>query len=231
MTIHLTHIGGGRIGQRDFSKEPWGKFFPQGVPSCCDSGLPDAAVFYDPKYVSEFAPGRMTALGCYLADNKPVAGDKFLQSVIHAGADLHTIVARNDNGCAGLTYHFELHDLYALLQEKAGGAASVAEVTFPTVTATDPSDQHLDVRAEFGAPYFGAVNGTVTVDTETVCCAKHKALVLVLDTLPNADAAPTSLCAKGCNYGGPECGTGVGVNCIDIKVSAHVHIPHGIRYL
>jgi len=230
MAIYFVHTGGGTIG-RDFKTNPWQQYFPATLPSCCNIGLPDAALYYDPKYVADFAPARQVALGCYLAANKPVAGDKLMVSTLHAGIDAHTLSLRNRNGCTGWSYHLELHDLYNLAAESKGGPASVAEIVFPPVNGAVAVEQHYDIRTLNGnAPYFGDTYGTVVVDGETLCCMKHKALVLVIDALPAVGATPSGNCpTQPCDYNVAECQDVGPLNCVDFTASLHVFVPGGVR--
>jgi hypothetical protein len=230
MSVLFINVGGGQIG-RDYKTNPWQQYFPATIPSCCNTGLPEAALYYDPKYVFDFSPSRQQALGCYLAAHKPKAGDKLVGSVIHAGIDFHTLSLRNANGCVGWSYHLEVHDLYAIAAESAGGAASAALVTFPTINGATAQEKHYDVRALHGAaPLFGDSFGTVTVNGEVLCCKKHLALVLVIDALPDAGAKPTGNCpAQPCDYGAAQCKDVGPLDCVDFTASAHVFVPGGVR--
>jgi hypothetical protein len=197
-------------------------------------GMPDASQAYDPKYPAHFNPGRHKALECYLATVKLAAGDKFVLSMLHAGIDAHTLSVYAKRGCTGLTFHYELHDLLLLAAEANGGAASVAEVVFPTLTVDKAVEAKFDVRDIFGNAYFGTRAGTMVIDAglpteETVCCAKHKALVLVVDTLPAADAVPTDGCTSNpCNYGSDPCGSSA-FKCFDIDAYLHVNVAMGLH--
>lgn len=232
MAIHFLHTGGGPIG-RDHINRASGSYFPSIPTKCCNVTLPEAALYYDPKYVFDFSPKRQEAIGCYLAKKTLAAGDKLVGSMIGAGAIVDTVTVQNHHGCAGWAYHFELHDVRALVVEAEGGAASVGEVVFANIDGAAAKQVAYDVSsANDNVPYFGDPYGTVVEGGKTLCCKKHKALVLVIDTLPTAGAEPVSPCpTQVCNFQNGEIGCdAVGqLDCVSLTASVHVSIPNGVR--
>jgi hypothetical protein len=210
---------------------PSGQYFPSVPALCCNVGLPESALWYDPKYVFDFGPSRQEALSCYLAKANLAAGDRLVGTMIHAGIIVHTLTVINHHGCAGWRYHFELHDVNALVVEANGGAASTPEVTFGAIDGTVTTQRAYDVRStNSGNVYFGNPLGTITVNGQPQCCALHKALVLVIDALPDANATPTSTCPRPpCNYGPVDCAGANPLRCVDLTASVHVYVPNGVR--
>jgi hypothetical protein len=233
MPVKFLHVGGGPIGDRDYRNEVWGEFHPQGIANCCSVGLPEAALWYDPKYIGQFSPARTSALACYLERSPVAVGEKLVLSLVHAGIVADLLTVDNRNGCSASQFRFELHDLNALVTEAQGGAPSTAEVVFPTINGASRGMFAYDVTAaNSGNVYFGNPYGSVSLPGGgTAPCKRHKALVLVFSALPDTNAVPQSengSCAP-CQYGRVECDAGA-MACVDIVASLHVRVPGGLQH-
>lgn len=230
MTIYNYAIGGGPLGKVACSG---GNCGPGNLPGCCDGGSPDVAHNFEGGYsyfrALNFSKER--ALAC--ADvSKIVAGDGLLLFPVHAGFLLENLSVKNIHGCTGFTFHIELHDLYNIVSDATPLVHPTADVVLPTINAATPSFRWSDVTTANAGLYYGnPVSTRVALPGESGAqpCARHKAVVLILDTLPSVTepvgVANTCVSCAVTKFG---CGPNP-LACINVEVSAPVLFHGGLR--
>jgi len=231
MTIYNYAIGGGPLGKVACSG---GGCAPGNLPGCCDGGSPDVAHSFEGGYsyfrALNFSKER--ALAC--ADvSKIVAGDGLILFPVHAGFLLDTLSVKNLHGCAGLTFHLELHDLYDVVNDSTPLVHPTPEVILPAINGVSPSFRWSSVTAaNAGLPYYGnpiSTRPTLAGETGVQTCARHKVVVLILDTLPTVveptGVANTCVACAVTKFG---CGANA-LACINIEVTAPVKHHGGLR--
>lgn len=149
------------------------------------------------------------------------AGDGLLISEIYAHTPIENILYNNKVGLAGFTFHYELHDLYGILNN----ATSTAELSLPVINGATPRSGIIDVyQANGNEPYIGSLyDSYFTAGTPPVAqqCRGHKALVLVVDTLPAANTTP--VVPVGCDNCA-EC-KGCSASCCPLNFKIDTHVP------
>lgn len=231
MTIYNYAIGGGPLGKVACSGGGCG---PGNLPGCCDGGSPDTAHNFEGGYAYFRALNFSKERSLACADvSKIVAGDGLLLFPVHAGFLLETVAVKNIHGCTGLTYHLELHDIYDVVNDATPLVHPTPEVVFPTINAATPSFRWSNVTAlNAAALYWGNPNGTRPAgpgESGVQACARHKALVLILDTLPSAiepvGVANTCVSCSAVKFG---CSPNA-LACINLEVTAPVKFAGGLR--
>lgn len=222
-------IGGGPIGRVACSGN--GNCGPSNLPGCCDGGSPDVSHNFEGGY-SYFRAlnfSKEKALAC-MDTSAIVAGSKLILFPVHAGFLLDAVSVKNIHGLTTFQFHLELHDVYNI-----GQGTDTAEVTMPVINGATPSFRWTDIpplNTPANALYYGNPVSTRPAgpgETGAQPCARHKALVLVLDALPTVTqpVGVANVCTA-CDVTKFGCGVNplAGIN---IEVSAPVKFHGGLR--
>jgi hypothetical protein len=209
---------------------PAGACDPARGPGCCDAGLPDAASVVD-QYFRRLNFSGDQRLMCLCGDKLQAFadGDGFLLTGLYAGLPIDKIIYDNRHGCAGLEFHYELHDLATLLNSPT----STAELVLPAVDIVGSASKYgiIDIAAANGdKSYFGDPYGT-DGGTPAKPCKKHKGLVLVIDKKPTTTDVPTPGCPT-CDYAGSACAEDCcPLKCINIGTWVPTFVPQGLEMI
>lgn len=219
MTIYDVRVGGGKAGTTGGAVALPRPKTAAGM--CCEGKYPERTNWGAQYFRSiDFCAGRDAEL-CSENLQDFVAGDGLLISEIYAGTPIDTIIYNNKVGLAGFTFHYELHDLYGLLSN----AVSTAELAGAVIDGSAPIHGLVDVRAlNGGAAYMGSLYGSYfTAGTPPVDqnCLQHKALVLVVDTMPTPNTPP--VLPVGCENCA-DC-KGCSSTCCPLNFKVVTHVP------
>ena len=230
--IYNLAIGGGPLGRGACSGQQCG---PGNLPGCCDGGSPDSAHQFEGgrAYFRALNFSKEKQLACWDNASKVVAGDGLLLFPVHAGFLVETLSVANIHALPGFTYHLELHDVYGIVSDATPLTNPTPEVTMPAVVGSTVNFAWQSVTAaNAGVLYYGSPFSTraaVLPEVGLQPCAKHKAVVLIIDTLPT-DTQPTNVggvCVP-CAVTKFGCGSNplAGIN---IEVTAPVKSHGGLR--
>ena len=226
--IYNLAIGGGPLGRSACSGQQCG---PSNLPGCCDVGSPDTSHHFEGGYAYFRALNfsKEKHLACWDKANLVVAGDGLLLFPVHAGFLVKDISVANLHALPGFTFHLELHDIQSIVTDLTPLTNPTPELSFPVVTgsATSFSWTPMPVGGYSGNPY--GTRPAVAPEVGLQPCRKHKALVLVIDTLPTT-TQPTSVASVCVPCLVTKFGCGVNnLAGINVEVTAPVHAHGGLR--